>query len=433
MHMIEQSRRGGLGKRTGQRYLPAPARPVAQPSAGHDPYRIVFDVIRLGTAQTRREIAEQTGLSPSVVARCVRRMLGKGLIEDVERSQSTGGRAPRILKIRGRNGWVLAIDLGISHITAAIATLNGTIVASRSQGIETNFSPEDVLDMIDVALGDLIVEAGVQDSDLIGVGMGLPGAVSDDGHKVVATSLSPLWVGYPLGTEIRKRYDVSAFIENDAKVMALGELRVGGLRHGRVGLLLKVGTGIGAGITVNGSLHRGVDGWAGDIGHVWLGAETPTRCGCGHIGCLEGIAGGAAIVSQATETAIQGGSPMLLARLKAAGELTVDDLRSCAHHGDPASLQIMQRASDMIGVVLAMAVNMLNPDVVTISGGVARSGEAFLSGIRKQVYGHAHPAATRRLRIEPSQLGEKGGVVGATWLVLDGVAAGAGFQFAGRP
>jgi predicted NBD/HSP70 family sugar kinase len=398
--------------------------PPRSPAAGRDPFQAVFDAIRLGTAQTRREIAEHTGLSPSVVARCVRRMLAKGLIEDVERAHSTGGRAARMLKIRGRNGWVFAVDLGMSHISAAMANLGGAILAARSRGIAGRAPRDDVLKAIDDLFAELSAEHAADGSALAGIGIGLPGARSGDGQSVVATALHPGWVGYPLGARMRKRYGVPAFVENDAKVMALGELRAGSLKDSKVGLFVKVGTGIGAGVTINGTVHRGVDGWAGDIGHVWLGVDTSTRCRCGNVGCLEAVAGGAAIARAATAAASRGDSAMLSELLSAHGELTTEDVRVCAHHGDPASLAIVQRASDTIGAVLSMAVNVLNPDVVTISGGVARTGDAFLSGIRKQVYGHSHPGATRHLRIEPSELGERGGVTGAAWLILDALAAG---------
>jgi predicted NBD/HSP70 family sugar kinase len=394
------------------------------PAGGHDPFQAVFDAIRLGTAQTRREIVEQTGFSPSVVARCVRRMLAKGLIEDVERAHSTGGRAARMLKVRGRNGWVFAVDFGMSHISAGIANLGGTILACKSQGIEGIAPRDTVLRAIDDLFADLSAAHAADGSALVGIGIGLPGARSDDGQSIVATALHPAWVGYPLGARMRKHYGVPAFLENDAKVMALGELRAGSLKDSKVGLFVKVGTGIGAGVTINGALHRGVDGWAGDIGHVWLGGDTSTRCRCGNVGCLEAVAGGAAIARAAEAAAARGDSAMLGELLRAHGQLTTEDVRVCAHHGDPASLAIVQRASDTIGAVLSMAVNVLNPDVVTISGGVARTGDAFLSGIRKQVYGHSHPGATRHLRIEPSELGDRGGVVGAAWLILDALASG---------
>jgi predicted NBD/HSP70 family sugar kinase len=392
-------------------------------TAGHDPFPAVFDAIRLGTAQTRREIAEQTGLSPSVVARCVRRMLAKGLIEDVERAHSTGGRAARMLRVRGGNGWVFAVDLGMTHISAAIANLGGTILACTSRGLEPAAARDEVLGAIDGLLAGLSA-AHPAAGALAGIGIGLPGARSDDGQSVVATSLPPAWIGYPLGARMRKRYGVPAFVDNDAKVMALGELRAGCLRDSKVGLFVKVGTGIGAGVTMNGAVHRGVEGWAGDIGHVWLGSDTTTRCRCGNVGCLEAVAGGAAIARAAAAAAARGESAMLSGLLREHGQLTTEDVRICAHHGDPASLAIVQQASDTIGAVLSMAVNVLNPDVVTISGGVARTGDAFLSGIRKQVYGHSHPGATRHLRIEPSELGDRGGVVGAAWLILDALAAG---------
>ena len=200
--------------------------------------------------------------------------------------------------------------------------------------------------------------------------------------------------------------------------MALGERAEGAARGVNDVMFVKIGTGIGSGIISQGTLQRGAQGSAGDVGHIQVVSDTEVICRCGKTGCLEAVAGGAALSRAALRVAEQG-SPMLAAMLKRRGTLSARDIAEAASHGDGASLQLLRQAGQHIGHMLATAVNLLNPSLIVIGGGVAGAGDVLMAGIREVVYGRSLPLATRYLQIQQSPLGDRAGVIGAAAMVLD--------------
>ncbi len=200
--------------------------------------------------------------------------------------------------------------------------------------------------------------------------------------------------------------------------MALGELRAGVARgHDNV-VFIKIGTGIGAGVVVRGKLHRGAQGCAGDIGHIQA-SDDGIVCRCGNVGCLEAVAGGAALGRDAETAAREGRSPFLATLLAEKGSLEARDVAHAAMHGDTASIELITNAGRLIGGTLAGIVNFFNPSLVVIGGGVAGSGDLLLAAIRQSVYRRSLPLATRELVVKRSMLDGRSGVIGAAAVVAD--------------
>jgi predicted NBD/HSP70 family sugar kinase len=209
-------------------------------------------------------------------------------------------------------------------------------------------------------------------------------------------------------------------------VMALGE-HWGGVAKGVDDMIfVKIGTGIGSGIIIGGRLHRGTQGCAGDFGHICVDPAGPL-CSCGNAGCLEAMAAAPAIVLQAERCAREGESPLLMALLREKGELTMKDVGEAARRGDYCALTIVRKSGRLIGQTLASAVNVLNPSMIVIGGGVSRVGNALLAEVRSAIYQRSLPLATRNLPIVMSELDDVAGVVGAS-----AMAAGEVLSFAGR-
>jgi len=202
-------------------------------------------------------------------------------------------------------------------------------------------------------------------------------------------------------------------------VMTLGELRAGVAQGHRTVLLVKIGTGIGAGIVIDGRLHRGAQGSAGDVGHIQVTHDPSVVCRCGKVGCLEALAGGAALARAATALAQSGESVLLAERLKEKGSLEAADVAWAAGRGDARSANLITDAGHLIGEMLSTAVHFLNPSLVVIGGGVANVGDQLLAAIRETVYGHSLPLATRELQVRRSGLGSRSGVVGVSTMVID--------------
>ncbi len=230
----------------------------------------------------------------------------------------------------------------------------------------------------------------------------------------------PGWDRFPIREAFAGEYAAPVFVDNDVNVMALGE-HWGGVGRGVDNLLfVKIGTGIGGGIIADGRLYRGIQGCAGDIGHICADPDGPA-CTCGNRGCLEAMAAAPAIVRKAERCARDGMSPILSEVLDEKGELSARDVGDAASLGDYRAIDIIRESGRLVGGVLATLVSTLNPSLIVIGGGVANIGHSLLAEIRSTVYRRSLPLATRNLPIVLSELEGVAGVTGASVLAAEGV------------
>jgi predicted NBD/HSP70 family sugar kinase len=208
-------------------------------------------------------------------------------------------------------------------------------------------------------------------------------------------------------------------VDNDVNVMALGEWREGVARGHTNVVFVKIGTGIGAGVISDSALHRGAQGAAGDVGHIQVVDDPTVVCRCGNVGCLEAIASGFALGREAERVARAGGSELLAAALNLNGALRASDVIFAAMHGDATSVELLQRSGRLVGSMLASVVNLLNPSLIVVGGGVAAAGDVFLAAVRERVYARSLPLATRQLLVAQSVLGDRAGTIGTAAMVLD--------------
>lgn len=380
----------------------------------------LLNLIRHDSPITRAELASITGLARSTIAQRIDLLITEGLVAEAGEAISTGGRPPTMLGFNADAGVVLVADLGATHSRLAICDLGAHPLAETSRGIPIDDGPDRVLDWVLEAFEQLIVDAGRRRSDVRGIGVGVPGPVDFAAGRADHPPIMPGWDAFPIRDRFVERYGVPVLVDNDVNIMALGEYRA---MHPRVNdfVFVKVGTGIGAGLILNGRLHRGARGTAGDIGHVQAGSAD-VICRCGNPGCLEAVAGGAAIARD----------------LRNAGR-NVDDTRGVVdlvRSGDCEAVQAVREAGRLIGGVLAATVNLLNPAVVSVGGDLAGAKEQLLAGIRETIYQRSTALSTNELEITTGTLGDRAGIIGAAVLtidhVLDPVAVNASLVGAGN-
>jgi predicted NBD/HSP70 family sugar kinase len=377
----------------------------------------VLDLIRSGTARTRPELVRLSGLGRNVVVQRVRQLMAAGLVEEGELGRSTGGRAPRELRFRAGAGTVLVAELGATKISVALSDLTGRLRDQVEEEADIKLGPVQILTRVSTLLTQLVAHQP-DPVHVWGVGIGLPGPVEFSTGKPIAPPIMPGWDGFPVPDFFSTRFAAPVWVDNDVNVMALGELR-SGLAQGQSDLVyLKVGTGIGAGLISGGRLHRGAQGCAGDVGHIAVAQTTDVVCRCGKIGCLEALAGGAALSRRATMAARAGHSPFLAAA-NSTGSLDVTDIGLAASHGDPVSLELLMDSAALVGESLARIVNFFNPALILIGGRVADTGDAYLAAVRQAVFNRSLPLATRNLQIVRSPNGEEVGLRGAAFMVID--------------
>lgn len=389
------------------------------PGSDHvDALVAALDLIRAGAAQTRPELVRQTGLGRTVVTQRVQHLLDVGVVEEAGLGPSTGGRQPRALRLRADAGHVLVADVGATSLNVGVTDLTGRILEHDEEPADVADGPDAVLSRIET-LFDAILAARVTAAPVVGVGVGLPGPVEFATGRPIAPPIMPGWDEYPVRPRLAARYGAPVWVDNDVNLMALGELRAGPARGEHDLVFVKIGTGIGAGLVSGGALHRGAQGCAGDVGHVAVTDAPEVVCRCGNVGCLEALAGGAAIARHGHAAAIAGRSPFLAAILEAGEPVDARAVAQAAEHGDAVALELLVEAGHIVGRTLASIVNLFNPSIVVIGGGVASSGDALLAAIRQAIYSRSLPLATRHLRVVRSELGDSAALLGAAHMVVD--------------
>jgi glucokinase-like ROK family protein len=389
------------------------------PAEALDALISVLDEVRLGRSRSRSELVTRTGLGRGVVAQRVLELVDRGLLVEGDTGPSTGGRPPRQLSFRADAGHVLVADFGATSIDVAVTTLDGRILGSHAEPADIADGPDAALARVDVLFDQLRDDVRTLPGRLWGIGIGLPGPVEFRTGRPISPTIMPGWDGYPVRRRFADRHDAPVWVDNDVNVLALGEWRRGvAAGHSNV-IVIKLGTGIGAGIISDGRLHRGAQGSAGDVGHIQVSDDRSIVCRCGNTGCLEALAGGAALARDGEAAAREGRSARLREAFTRNGAVTALDVARAASFGDPVAMELLQAAGRLVGTMLAGIVNFFNPSLVVLSGGVAQSGDVLLAAIREAVYGRGLPLATRDLLIRRSSLGGMAGIIGASSMVVD--------------
>ena len=379
----------------------------------------ILDEIRQARSRSRAELVTRTGLSRGIVAQRVAELIELGLVVDDEIGPSTGGRPPRQMSVRSDAGHVLVAAVGATRIDVAVTDLDGRILGHRDEPADIAAGPEACLQRVDELFDELTAATRDLPGRLWGIGIGIPGPVEFRSGRPVSPPIMPGWDDYPVRERFVARYSAPVWVDNDVNVLALGEWRSGiAVGHDNV-FVVKIGTGIGAGIVSNGRIHRGAQGSAGDVGHIQVVDDTSIICRCGNVGCLEALAGGAAIGRDGEAAAREGRSDRLVAALDQHGRVTAADVARAASFGDPVSVALLQSAGRRVGLMIASVVNLFNPSLVVVGGGVAQSGDQLLAAIRETVYRRSLPLATRELIIQRSSLGALAGVIGASSMVVE--------------
>ena len=229
-------------------------------------------------------------------------------------------------------------DLGATSVDVALTTLDGRILGHRDEPARIETGPEAGLGRVEELFDQLVATTPAVPGRLWGVGIGVPGPVEFATGRPISPPIMPGWDGYPIRTRLAARYGAPVWVDNDVNVLALGEWQSGiAAGHDDV-VVVKIGTGIGAGIISGGRLHRGAQGSAGDVGHIQVTDDPAVVCRCGNIGCLEALAGGGALGRAGEEAAREGRSARLQIALDQRGRVKAEDVARAASAGDPVAV-----------------------------------------------------------------------------------------------
>ncbi|MEU0966243.1 ROK family transcriptional regulator [Streptomyces sp. NPDC005917] len=326
---------------------------------------------------------------------------------------------------RGRRSTLVQLDPGLRFAaidldtrSVGVEVTDGCLqaVASYREHCDIRTGPVNVLGRVTQILEKIRAQGHFRQLDAIGIG--LPGPVSFREGVPVSPPIMPGWDRHPVRDVLSGEHGCPVAVDNDVNVMTLGEQHSGVARTVDNLIFVKIGSGIGCGVQIDGRIYRGAAGCAGDIGHIQVDADGPV-CSCGNVGCLEAHFSQEALARHA-ESAAAGGQSLLLAELlEAKGSLTARDVADGATAGDAVCIGIVRAGGRQVGQVLAGLVSFMNPSMIVIGGDLADLGHILLAELRSVVYQRSLPLATGDLPIVLSELGARAGVVGAAVLASE--------------
>ncbi|WP_327085014.1 ROK family protein [Nonomuraea sp. NBC_01738] len=358
-----------------------------------------LNLLASGKAASRADLVETMQVAPSTVSTVVRRLIDEGTVLEEGVGQSTGGRRPRILRLRDAGGVFCVSELGARHARVGVCAPGGRLLSAAEFAIDIGAGPDAVFAEIATAF-EALVAVAAPGRHLLAVGIALPGPVEFPHGRIIGPARMPGWSGYDAQAHLRERFLVPVVVDNDAKAAAVGEH----VTRGDAGdmIYVKAGTGIGGSLVSGGELYRGGHGLSGDVTHVRVADSGERECSCGGRGCLETMASGAALAHLLAER----GLPIADTR----------DVIAAALNADPTVVTMVRQAGRLLGVALSGLVNFLNPDSVVI-GGALSSLDVYVAAARGMLYERCLPPMTQSLSIEASVAGPDAALIGLGHLV----------------
>ena len=365
--------------------------------------RAVFERIRLLGPVSRPQLAEATGLSKPTISLALVNLERSGLVRHVGQSSGNSGRAALLYEMRPEAGWVVGVDVGRSWLRVALANLAGEVVLRRQERSQSR-DAKKLVAQIGTVVSALAVEAGLSNEDVTYTVIGSPGVVDErSGAMRLAANLSG-WNGPGVLDALRERLGPSLAVENDINLAALGEQAHGLGKGVQNFVFVSVGTGIGMGIVIDGQLHRGARGAAGEIGFLPLGDSEPSgeEASKRRRGSLESVASADAVVANAR-------------RLGMRRVLTAKQVFESTRESDKAALAAVRVEAEHLARAVAAITSVLDPELVVLGGGIGRNGDLLIAPMERLL--------RRLLRMPPpplmvSALGDDAVVLGALAIAL---------------
>lgn len=380
---------------------------ITLPSVPTDRAAAVLTALRATpTGLSRTDLANALGIARATLTETLTELLELGLIAEDEATTSTGGRPPQTYRLNPQAAHIGVLDVGGSRSRVGIANLAGELLEDAVLEINVESGPQKIMEWAVTELERMFTTHATRkmSSPRMAIVVGLPGPVDFSTGRVVSPPIMGSWQDFDVRGYITARIDAPVIIDNDVNLIALAEQRISH-PDSRVLMVIKLGTGIGGGLVIDGQVLRGARGAAGDIGHIQSTRAHGALCRCGHTGCVEAVAGGWALVQELTERGLNVNN--------------VSDVAQLVRDGDPIATSHVRAAAKAVALAAAQAVSLLNPDTLVIAGEMLGAGDAVLAQVREGIYQYSLPLATHDLVLVPSTLGPLVGLQGGAELGID--------------
>lgn len=356
---------------------------------------IILNTIRDHAPLSRASVSTRSGLNKATVSNLVAELIEEHLVTEIGPGESSGGRKPLMLLFNKHAGYAIGLEVSVTRLRGVLTDLAGTIIAEEVQSL-TSHNVASVCDSIVSMTKQLQLKTPPSPHGIVGVGIGVPGMVDEEGTVLFAPNLA--WNMVPLQKKLEEALQLPVIIDNEANAGALGELHFGAAKGVRHLIYISAGTGIGAGIVIDGELYKGAWGYAGETGHMSIDAEGKP-CSCGNQGCWE---------LYASEKAYDEESWQLPSR-------STSELTRLAGEGDPVILDLYKHIGHRLGVGITNIVNSFNPERIIIGGPLSEAQKYMEDSLQQAVAKRTLPYHRRSLHIEFAKLGANSTLIGSAY------------------
>lgn len=369
---------------------------------------------------SRTDLVEQTGYSPFLVTKMCDELLAAGFIHETGPGNSTGGRPPTLLSINAELGRLVGLHIGTLYARITVTDLLGEVLLYRRIPSPAQTDPVSSLEHLVATVDACLEEAGVERNKLRGIGLGISGVLDRSTGTTLFWPKVPQWVNVPVKQIFQSHFQTAVEVEDTPRTMALAERRFGTAGQVSNFVYVSIGAGTGAALFLGGRMYTGTGGFAGEFGHITVDEQGPL-CSCGNKGCLEATIAASALLRRAQNAVTQGLSTALWQLCGGeVSRVSVEMIAQAARQGDRFSQSLLKEAGSFLGLGIVSIVNLLNPSLITIGGGLAlAAGEFLLPAARQVVQERAFERQATEARIELSQLTEAHWARGAALLVTD--------------
>ena len=376
----------------------------------------VLKLIFEGKVLSTGDIIRQTGLTAPSVSRLVKSLIAdEGLVKHSGIGHSNGGRPPVFYDFDGTGKYIIGIDVGATYIRAVLSNLNAEVLYELEVLTEREKGYESVIQKLTDIIGRLSNRKGIDSGNIMGIGIGVAGLIDKKKHNI---NFSPdfQWENVSFYDDLVKNSNIPIYIDNSTRLMALGELGYGIGKRCDNFIVVNVGHGIAAGIVMDGKTISGSFGHSGEFGHMTINPCSNIVCECGQHGCLEALSSGRRIAETGRERA---GESLLIQELCQGNTLKIDAklIADAARSGDEVANEILDTAIDNLCLGIRNLVNLLDPEMILIGGGVSLNGEIFFKKLALFMEGKLMPTKAN-INIGPVTFGENSTIMGALTLVL---------------
>jgi len=378
---------------------------------------LVLSVIREKGPLSRADISRRTKLTRSTVSSIASYLTKKNLVKETGLSSSGVGRRGILLELNPKAYYVVGVDLGTLNTIVAVVDLEGKIVERVEHPTNGEQNKDDVIERVKAAIHEVISTSNVNLQKIAGIGLVVPGLV-DSKRGIINIMPNFGWKNIPLKEILGKEFHTPIFIDNNVNAMALSEAEFGIGREVRNFICVNIGIGIGSGVIINREIYRGETECTGEIGHTTVDYNGP-KCSCGNNGCLEVMAAGPAIARRAVKAIREGRKTVITELVKGhLNRITAAIVAEAANQGDKLAREIMEKTGEYLGTGVANIINLFNPQIVIVGGGVTQAGDLIFDPLKRTMKKRAFSVAAKAVKIATPSLGKDCTVIGAATLVL---------------